>query len=70
MMEWQVFAMDPMTSFHNDIGGVWYTEAKEQMWQINSSSRAGSIRSVSSEISGFSDKTTSLAVTGSIERSR
>lgn len=51
-------------------GGLWYTEAKEPMWQMSSSRRVGSMRSVSSEINGFSDNTTSLAVTGSVERRR
>ena len=40
------------------VGGLWYTLASEEMWQMSSSKRVGSIRSVSSEISGFSANTT------------
>ena len=40
-------------------GGRWYTDARLEMWQMSSSNRLGSMRSVSSEIKGFSAKTTS-----------
>ena len=46
------------------------TEASDAMWQINSSNKVGSIRSVSSEIKGFSAKTTSLAAAGSVDNKR
>ena len=44
----------------NELGGLWYTEARLEMWQMSSSSKLGSRRSVSSDIKGFSANTTSF----------
>jgi len=51
-------------------GGLWYTDANDAMWQTSSSSNDGSNRSVSSEISGLSAKTTSRAAAGSVDNKR
>lgn len=56
-------ALRPST---NAVGGLWYTLASDEIWQINSSSRVGSSRSVSSDINGLSARTTSFAAAGSV----
>lgn len=65
----RIFRREDLLPSTKALGGLWYTEARLEMLQINSSNSVGSIRSVSSEMSGFSAKTTSLAAAGSVERS-
>lgn len=52
------------------LGGLWQTDARLPIQQMSSSKRVGSMRSVSSEIRGFSARTTFLAAAGSVESRR